>query len=128
MRVSVANRGAEAHRVLRRIYRPLDHPECETVALSDSIRQRHRFAFEAFTRYEIHCIAEKSPSSTDDRTPIQKHYRVDDWHLKTCLQSAQRFFRSKRPSFSAERTFDPADIPRIDSSDYPEQMAPVAVF
>jgi SAM-dependent methyltransferase len=83
---------------------------------------------EAFTRYEIHCIAEKSRSSTDDRTPIQKHYRVDDWHLKTCLQSAQRFFRSKRPSFSAERTFDPADIPRIDSSDYPEQMAPVAVF
>ena len=83
---------------------------------------------EAFSRYEIHCIAEKSKVSTDDRTPIQKHYRVDEWHKKLCQASVARFFQSKRPAFSSERAFDPATIPRIDSSDYPEQMAPVAVF
>jgi SAM-dependent methyltransferase len=85
-------------------------------------------SIEAFTRYEIHCIAEKSRTSTDDRTPIQKHYRVDKWHKKICQASVARFFQSKRPAFSGERAFDPATIPRIDSSDYPEQMAPVAVF
>jgi len=85
-------------------------------------------SIEAFTRYEVHCIAEKSPSSTDDRIPIQKHYRVDEWHKRICQASVARFFRSKRPNFAGERTFEPAKIPRIDSSDYPEQMAPVAVF
>jgi SAM-dependent methyltransferase len=85
-------------------------------------------SIEAFTRYEIHCIAEKSPASTDDRVPIQKHYRVDKWHKSICQESVSRFFRSERPHFTGERTFDPAQIPRIDSSDYPEQIAPVAVF
>jgi SAM-dependent methyltransferase len=85
-------------------------------------------SIEAFTRYEIHCIAEKGSKSKDDRVPIQKHYRVDAWHRKICTRSVKRFSQSNRPSFSSFRTFDPADIPRIDSSDYPEQMAPVAVF
>lgn len=83
---------------------------------------------EAFTRYEVHCIAQKSPASTDDRTPIQKHYRVDEWHRNICNESARRFLHSDRPVFTAERAFDPTQIPRIDSSDYPEQMRPVAVF
>lgn len=83
---------------------------------------------EAFTRYEIHCIAEKSRASADDRVPIQKHYRVDPWHKEICQASAARFFKAERPSFVGERPFDRATIPRIDSSDYPEQMAPVAVF
>src|SRR5271166_4476224 len=51
MRVSVANRGAEAHRVLRGIHGPLDHAEREAVALSDSVRERHRFALELRARH-----------------------------------------------------------------------------
>jgi SAM-dependent methyltransferase len=85
-------------------------------------------SIEAFTRYEIHCIAEKAPTSTDDRIPIQKHYRVDGWHNRICLESAGRFFRSARPVFVGERPFDSAKISRIDSSDYPEQIKPAAVF
>jgi len=83
---------------------------------------------EAFSRYEIHCIAEKAHHSRNDRVPIQKHYRVDDWHKTVCTDSAKRFLHSSRPLFTGERAFDPALIPRIDSSDYPQQMSPIAVF
>lgn len=83
---------------------------------------------ELFSRYEIHCLAEKGLSSTNDRNPIQKHYRVDVEHKKACEASAQRFLHSDRPLFSNGIEFDAESIPRIDSSDYPEQMKPVAVF
>lgn len=83
---------------------------------------------ELFSRYEIHCIAEKAASSTHDRNPIQKHYRVDRWHNKICLKSARKFRDSQRPNFSNDVDFDVASIPRIDSSDYPQQMRCVAVF
>jgi len=84
---------------------------------------------EAFSRYEIHCIAERSTASTIDRIPIQKHYRVDAWHKAICLGCAERFQRSPRQDFSrSARPFDPGSLPRIDSSDYPEQIKPVAVF
>lgn len=83
---------------------------------------------EAFSRYEIHCIAEKSETSSADRTPIQKHYRTDPEHQTVCAESAKRFLHSGRPLFSHPVPFSPGEIPRIDSSDYPEQMRPVAVF
>ena len=83
---------------------------------------------ELFSRYEIHCIAEKAKTSTHDRNPIQKHYRVDSWHNKICLKSAHKFRDSPRPNFSNDVDFDAASIPRIDSSDYPQQMRCVAVF
>ncbi len=83
---------------------------------------------ELFSRYEVHCIAEKSKSSTHDRNPIQKHYRVDPWHKKVCLASARRFRDSPRPNFSNDVKFDAASIARIDSSDYAQQMRCVAVF
>jgi len=83
---------------------------------------------ELFSRYEIHCLAEKSELSTHDRNPIQKHYRTDATHKTVCDESAKRFLHSPRPLFSNGIAFDAATIPRIDSSDYPEQMRCVAVF
>src|ERR1700722_2133902 len=46
MRVCVANRRAEAHRILRGIDGPLDHAEREAVALCDSICERHCLGLE----------------------------------------------------------------------------------
>ena len=83
---------------------------------------------EAFSRYEVHCIAEKGRASTCHRSPIQKHYRTDIEHQKICTASAKRFLNSPRPTFTHNLPFEPDEIPRIDSSDYPEQMRPVAVF
>jgi SAM-dependent methyltransferase len=85
-------------------------------------------SIELFTRYEIHCLAEKSAESTDHRNPIQKHYRVDKDHRITSLNSAKRFLDSTRPAFDSGTQFDPLTIPRIDSSDYPEQIRPVSVI
>lgn len=85
-------------------------------------------SIETMTRYEVHCIAEKAPKSTVDRVPIQKHYRVDQWHKDICQASVARFFKSERAHFTSETAFDPTLIPRIDSSDYPEQINVVAVF
>ncbi len=82
---------------------------------------------EAATRYEIHCLAEKGPVSTADRSPIQKHYRVDPEHIATCYERAVVFTRSPRPVYRNPFPFDAARIPRIDSSDYPEVMKPVGV-
>jgi hypothetical protein len=45
-------------------------------------------------------VAEKGANSTWDRHPIQVHYRRDEWHRKTCLESALRFNASPRPIFS----------------------------
>lgn len=83
-------------------------------------------SIEAFSRYEIHCLAEKDAGSTDGRRPIQKHYRVDTEHKRICESSSKRFLYSPRPAFSAGAVGTAA--PRIDSSDYPEQMKVVAVF
>lgn len=85
-------------------------------------------SIEAFSRYEIHCIAEKGPNSTDDRRPIQKHYRVDTGHKRACETASKQFLYSPRPLFTSSERFDAASIPRIDSSDYPEQIKAVAVF
>lgn len=85
-------------------------------------------SIEAFSRYEIHCIAEKKEDSTEDRKPIQKHYRVDPVHRAICLESARRFRDSPRPLFWNGITFDANAPLRIDSSDFPEQIAPVSVF
>jgi hypothetical protein len=83
---------------------------------------------ETFSRYEIHCLAEKGELSTCDRIPIQKHYRTDAEHQLTSTENAKRFLHSDRPLFSHSVPFEVADIPRIDSSEYPEQLRPVAVF
>jgi hypothetical protein len=83
---------------------------------------------EAVTRYEIHCLAEKGPNATADRSPIQKHYRVDAEHKKTCFDRAVLFNRSPRPLYKNPFPFDADRVPRIDSSDYPEVMRPVAVI
>jgi SAM-dependent methyltransferase len=48
-------------------------------------------------------VAEKAPGSTWNRTPIQKHYRVDEWHRQVCLESAIRFNASNRPAFTTGR-------------------------
>lgn len=85
-------------------------------------------SIEAQTRYEIHCIAEKRSKATTDRMPIQKHYRVDEWHKKICLESAERFLNSKRTLFENRLPFNTFTIPRIDSSDYPEQFKVCSVF
>lgn len=85
-------------------------------------------SIEAQTRYEIHCIAEKKEDSTTHRMPIQKHYRVDQWHQNICLQSVQRFFNSSRPLFKNNKKFEISLIPRIDSSDYPEQFKICAII
>ena len=83
---------------------------------------------ESVNRYQIYCLAEKGRRSTDHCSPIQKHYRVDPGHNRICNASAKRFLHSPRPLFSNPTPFDPATIPRIDSSDYPEQIKPVAVL
>jgi hypothetical protein len=85
-------------------------------------------SIESVNRYEIYCLAEKGRQSTDDRNPIRKHYRTDPGHNKLCNSSAKRFLNSPRPVFFNPVPFDPAEIPRIDSSDYPEQIKPVAVL
>lgn len=85
-------------------------------------------SIESQCRYQIFVFAEKGAKSTDDRNPIQKHYRVDRKHNRICNESARRFLNSPRPAFSGPTAFDPSTIPRIDSSDYPEQLRPVAVI
>jgi len=83
---------------------------------------------ESQCRYQIFVFAEKGSNSTDDRNPIQKHYRVDPKTNAFCNARARRFLESPRPVFAGIHAFDPATIPRIDSSDYPEQIKPVAVI
>jgi SAM-dependent methyltransferase len=83
---------------------------------------------ELFSRYEIHCIAEKGRQSSYEHSPIQKHYRTDRHHKAICTLSAHRFLKSARPLFGNDVTFDAATVPKIDSSDYPEQMRAVAVL
>jgi hypothetical protein len=83
---------------------------------------------ELFSRYEVHCIAEKSSRSTYERCPIQKHYRTQPAHQETSMVSAERFLKSSRPLFRNDVAFEPAVLPRIDSSDYPEQTRLVAVL
>jgi SAM-dependent methyltransferase len=85
-------------------------------------------SIEAFSRYEIHCLAEKGGSSTNDRCPIQKHYRTSPEHQKSCLDSVRRFYHSKRPVCRSLAEFSPESIPRIDSSYFPEQVSPVSVI
>ena len=82
---------------------------------------------EAATRYEIHCIAEKGPDSTIDRSPIQKHYRVDPEHISICYERVVAFNKSARPVYRNPFSFERAALPRIDSSDYPEVMKAVGV-
>jgi hypothetical protein len=83
---------------------------------------------EAVTRYEIHCIAEKGPDATSERSPIQKHYRVDPEHKKISYDRVVRFNKSARPLYSNPFPFNADRIPRIDSSDYPEVMKPVGII
>jgi SAM-dependent methyltransferase len=85
-------------------------------------------SIESINRYQIFVFAEKGPKSTDHRNPIQKHYRVDPEHNRICNESAKRFLHSPRPVFANPTPFNPEEIPRIDSSDYPEQIRPVAVL
>jgi hypothetical protein len=79
-------------------------------------------SIESTSRYQIAIIAEKRPTSTDHRNPIQKHYRTDVAHRRISVESAKRFLDSPRPLFSGWMQFDPAVFPRIDSSEYPEQI------
>ena len=85
-------------------------------------------SIEVQARHLIYCLAEKGKSSTEDRNPVQKHYRTDPENNRTCNESAKRFLNSPRPLFANTTPFDPETLPRIDSSDYPEQMKPVAVL
>lgn len=85
-------------------------------------------SIESVNRYQIYCLAEKGWRSTDGRNPIQKHYRTDPGQNRICNASAKRFLHSPRPLFSNPIPFDLAAVPRIDSSDYPEQIKPVAVL
>lgn len=85
-------------------------------------------SIESSNRYQIYCLAEKGYLSTNHKNPIQKHYRVDAVHNKICNASAKSFLMSKRPVFNNFIDFDPNMIPKIDSSDYPEQITPVAVL
>ena len=85
-------------------------------------------SIEASTRYQIFCFAEKGAKSTDDKNPIQKHYRTDPVHNRICNESARRFLHSDRPDFMSPIEFDPDQLERIDSSDYPEQIKPTAVL
>ena len=82
----------------------------------------------ATNRYQILCFAEKGSNSTDDKNPIQKHYRTDPEHNQICNESARRFLHSDRPDFVSPFEFDPNKLERIDSSDYPEQIKPTAVI
>ena len=53
IQVRIANRRAEAHRVLRGpIIADLHHPQREAVALGDSIRERHRLGLELGARHD----------------------------------------------------------------------------
>jgi SAM-dependent methyltransferase len=80
------------------------------------------------SRCQLYCIAEKGKDSTDSRNPIQKHYRVDEEHRRICVASAKRFFDfDSRPLFKNPVEFDPSAIKSISTSDYQEQMRPVAV-
>lgn len=85
-------------------------------------------SIESACRYQIFCFAEKGKKSSNDRNPTQKHFRIDPRQNKICNASAKRFLSSSRPPFSGTVQFDPKTIPRIDSSDYPEQVNPVAVL
>jgi hypothetical protein len=83
---------------------------------------------ETSARFEVACIAEKGPDSTDDRNPIQKNYRVDPWHKERCLTSVRRFLDSPRPLFSNPAEFHPSGLLRLDDSLYPEQLRAVGVI
>jgi hypothetical protein len=83
---------------------------------------------EAATRYEIHCLAEKGPDSTADRSPIQKHYRVDEEHKAVCTERVRRYKYSDRPTYRNPFPYLADRLPRIDSSEYPEVMSPVGVI
>lgn len=81
-------------------------------------------SIEANHRYEVHCLSEKGTTATVEN-PIQKHYRAagDDAVYRA---SAKRFLNSARPVFDWG-PFDPALAPHITSSDFPEQIRPVAI-